>query len=424
MRNERNAGRKKRITDSQIEEINRRHYSGESISKLAMEYGITKQGLSKRLKEYNYVPVRLEYYVDGDLCSLIEADFHKEKVHVINYTIELSKTAFGYKLTPEWNEFLDFIEENYLWSRGINKGDDSFLLIDKTFDSSLKDITTKCDRKKIELLTDRCEDIPEFRIRREDVLLYRSDTDGYQMKALTSDRKKFIKSQAVMAGIKMRDHKVEVIATEICRQLGIPCVVQRLCRFVYGENEYGGVYSDNFELDGYIFISFESLLEKKHISSNDGEFIKLDAISKLKWCAAKLSDISKLEIETTEKYMLDLAVLDCLIGNVDRHTRNFGLFYNVQKDIFEIPLVFDCGMGLFEHDNYRDRYSSFEAAMNNVYVSPYGVDPFEMLVMLDREYKLRSIYKGVETIDYGNLLDTPYALEYERRMNELWQRLG
>ena len=79
--------------------------------------------------------------------------------------------------------------------------------------------------------------------------------------------------------------------------------------------------------------------------------------------------------------MLNLAVLDCLVGNVDRHTRNFGLFYNSSTGKYEIPLIFDNGMGLFEHDYYRDNYRNYEEAMNNVYVSPYGEDPFELAML-------------------------------------------
>ena len=55
--------------------------------------------------------------------------------------------------------------------------------------------------------------------------------------------------------------------------------------------------------------------------------------------------------------MLNLAILDCLVGNCDRHTRNFGVFFNSSKGEFSIAPVFDSGMGLFEHDYYRDKYS-------------------------------------------------------------------
>ena len=122
--------------------------------------------------------------------------------------------------------------------------------------------------------------------------------------------------------------------------------------------------------------------------------------------------------------MLDLAVLDCLIGNVDRHTRNFGLFYNVNTCRFEIPPVFDNGMGLFEHDYYRDMYADFEEAMRTVYVSPYGEDPFELLEILNREYGLKSVYPGIVEPEYEDILHTPLALEYMERMRAAWQKLG
>ena len=121
--------------------------------------------------------------------------------------------------------------------------------------------------------------------------------------------------------------------------------------------------------------------------------------------------------------MLNLGVLDCLVGNVDRHTRNFGLFYNSFTGKYEIPLIFDNGMGLFEHDYYRDNYRNYEEAMNNVYVSPYGEDPFELLLMLNKEFHIKEVYTGVKDIRYLDILNTPFALEYERRMRSLWQKL-
>ncbi len=81
-------------------------------------------------------------------------------------------------------------------------------------------------------------------------------------------------------------------------------------------------------------------------------------------------------------------------------------------------------MGLFENDPYRDEYRTFEEAMNHVYVAPYGEDPFDMLELLDKEYGLRSIYGNKEGFKYGDVLKTEFALEYEKRMNELWQRSG
>ena len=76
-------------------------------------------------------------------------------------------------------------------------------------------------------------------------------------------------------------------------------------------------------------------------------------------------------------------------------------------------------MGLFEHDYYRDEYKSFDEAMNNVYVAPYGEDPFDFLQELNKQFHLKEVYATRE-ITYPNILNTPFALEYERRMQLLW----
>ena len=89
---------------------------------------------------------------------------------------------------------------------------------------------------------------------------------------------------------------------------------------------------------------------------------------------------------------------------------------------YSIPPVFDNGMGLFEHDYYRDEYKTFDEAMNNVYVAPYGEDPFEFLEELNRHFHLKDIYSPSE-INYPDTLHTPFALEYERRMHDLWLKL-
>ncbi len=423
MKNERGAGRKPKLSGEELAELCRRRKAGESVSALASEAGISRQALYKHFKDTGYSPVRIDYLVGDELCTVIEADFRRERLNVINYAKELSKQAFGYEQAPGWDKFIGFLEDHFFKACGV-KGENSFLLCDGGETFSLGDLKEYDVTHRLKINCTGSGKVPVFRISRRELILNRSDTDGYQMKALVSDRRMFVKAQAVIGGTAMRDWAVELIACGICRQLGISCVEQRPCRVIYAGRTLDGVCSANFELDGNSFISFESLLEQNNRSTNDEAFVRMNAVEKLKWCAGQLSDTGNISREKTEKYMLDLAVLDCLLGNVDRHTRNFGLFYNSYSGEFSIPPVFDNGMGLFEHDNYRDRYDSFEAAMNNVYVSPYGEDPFDMLVLLDREYGLKSLYPGVEEPDYGDILNTAFAIEYMERMKAAWRKLG
>jgi len=413
MSNERNAGRKPKISNTDLQNIISRHENGESIASLAAEYGVSRQALHKRIKEHETLPDTINWMVDGECVTSMEIDWQHHVLTIINYVVRLSKLPFGFNNNPSWQDFIRLLEAKYLQQMGVD-GPGTFFMTDgeKTFSP-----------KSIRELEIKSKSIPEFAFTKKDILLTRTDTDGFQMKALSNERRLFVKSQAIMSGLYMRDWAVEIIASDIARQFGIPCVEQQHCLFAYGGRKFDGVYSDNFELDGYTFLSFESLLESRHISTKDDAFIKMNAIEKLKWCAMQLSDIGDLPYSDAEKYMLDLAVLDCLVGNVDRHTRNFGLFYNSLTGKHEIPLIFDNGMGLFEHDYYRDNYKTYDEAMNAVYVAPYGEDPFDLLLALHKEFNLRKIYSGVTKINYLDTLTSPFALEYERRMNDLWQKL-
>ena len=414
MSNERNAGRKPKITDDQLNKIISRHESGESLSALADEFGISRQALHKRIKESQEKPVTINWVVDDQPVSTITVDVRRQALTLANYAIQFSKLPFGFNSNPTWQEFVRLLEEKYLISVGVDEPG-VFLFTDgeKTFNPS----------QISELQIESDDSIPEFAFTKKDILLTRTDTDGFQMKALTSDHRYFVKSQAIMAGIHMQDWAVEIIASDIAKQLGIPCVQQKHCIFAYGGRKFDAVYSQNFELDGFTFLSFESLLETANLSTKEDYFYKLNAIEKLKWCASQLSKIGDIPYESAEKYMIDLAVIDCFVGNVDRHTRNFGLFFNSLTGEYTVPPVFDNGMGLFEHDYYRDNYRNYEEAMNNVYVAPYGEDPFDLLAELNKEFRLKELYKDVKQITYLDTLNTQFAREYERRMSELWQKL-
>ena len=413
MSNERNAGRKPKITEEQLSEIKERYDKGESLSKLAVEYGISRQALHKRLQAKEVHPVKINWIEDGELITTMEADFKKRSVAIINYAVEISKLPFGFNNNPTWQQFVRALEEKYLKDKGVDSPG-TYLLTDGEKSFSLDEISglSVKDNSKI----------PTFEFQKKDIILSRTDTDGFQMKALSNDRKFFIKSQAVISGTSMQDWAVEIIASDIANQLGIPCVQQNHCKFAFNNRVWDGVYSTNFEMDGYTFLSFESLIGTKQLSTKDDAFIQLSSIEKLTWCASQISSICDIDYKNAEKYMLDLAVIDCLVGNVDRHTRNYGVFYNSNKSEYSIPLVFDNGMGLFEHDYYRDNYKTYDEAMNNVYVSPYGEDPFDFLQELNKNYHLKLIY-GVKDIRYLDILKTPFAKEYERRMQELWQKL-
>lgn len=248
-------------------------------------------------------------------------------------------------------------------------------------------------------------------------LMYRSSTDGYQPKFFTKDRKMFIKAQANLSGVLMEDWKVEILASTICEQWQIPHVKQAPCKVVTKSGELNAVESRNFEQDGKTFQSFRSLLDYHYLSMRDDNFIKLNAAEKLKWCADKLSNLCGLEHKACETYMLDLALLDIIVGNVDRHSKNYGVFFDTIHSRYEIALIFDNGMGLFENDYYRDNYKTYEDAMHNVYVSPYGEDPFDLIEILSNDFDLSKYNVASLKID-ESYVPSEYAKRYLYEIRE------
>lgn len=411
------------LSEAQVAEIRRRVEDGESVGALAKEHGISRQALYRKLKGSSLpAECQMDYMADGRLCTRIIIDRRTRALRIVNYAAEISRRAFGAIQNPSMEDLQAFLDDYFLKANRVDAYDEFFLTDEKGKIDILGSVAPESGADGRSIVVRNEDAVPRFYFSKKDRVLRRTDTDGFQMKAITADRRFFVKSQAVISGVRLRDWAVEIIGSDLCGQLSIPCVKQRHARFVYEGKPYDGVYSENFELDGYAFFSFDRLLSRHGWSTMEEEFIALDAVAKLKWCAKKLAEAGNLNGSDTEKYMLDLAVIDCLLGNTDRHDKNYGLFYNVNTQRFEIPLIFDNGMGLFENDHYRDEYRTFEEAMHNVYVAPYGEDPFDMLALLDEEYDLRRIYPALTDIHYPDVLQTPFALEYERRILNLWQK--
>ena len=231
----------------------------------------------------------------------------------------------------------------------------------------------------------------------------RTGSEGYQAKYYADNRKHFIKTQASLSGVLMNDWQVEIIASKLCKLLNIYSVEQHHCKVRNNNRILDAVVSNNFEQEYKELISFETLINKFDGSStNESKFIKMSSFEKLNYCASMIAKITNINIKYTFKYMLDLAIIDILVGNVDRHTRNFGVFWDSFHCKYTIARVFDNGMGLFENDYYRDSYKCLDDRMRSTYVAPYGEDPFDMLEILKKNININKIYnfEKIKTSDY------------------------
>lgn len=144
--NVRNAGRKRALSNEQIEQVIERHNSGETVTKLAKDYCISRQTLSSLINRYgedvlveidkadsqrflcrslsywskinaditetptDYL-LRMDYMNKDTLCTAILVDYKNERIAIKNYTDKLPLRAFGIKVCPDWEDFNDFLKD-------------------------------------------------------------------------------------------------------------------------------------------------------------------------------------------------------------------------------------------------------------------------------------------------------------------------
>lgn len=132
----------------------------------------------------------------------------------------------------------------------------------------------------------------------------------------------------------------EYIGSKIFELLGINTQKVRLGYYIQDTRKFYVCACEDFTTENTKLIEFEKLEN----ASLDSEGEKKD-----------LSDIKhiielntyNIDKEFFEKFFWDMFIVDCLIGNTDRHNGNFGFIKNIQTEELTLAPVYDCGSCLF-----------------------------------------------------------------------------
>lgn len=115
MKNPRGAGRKKRFADSDVQNMKRLSAAGMDIQDIAMQYGTTRQTVSRYLhSEPDPKPgytMRLTYMFRRTPCTIIDVDFLNQRIAIQNQTDDLLHRAFGILENPTWEDFEIFLKD-------------------------------------------------------------------------------------------------------------------------------------------------------------------------------------------------------------------------------------------------------------------------------------------------------------------------
>ena len=114
-KNARNAGRKKKFTAEEINEIRKLLDNGMTINEIAKRYGTSRQIISKYIHasappEDGYT-LRMTYMYRRKPCTIIDVDFLNRRIKIENRTDDMLHRAFGVIEEPTWEDFEYFLQE-------------------------------------------------------------------------------------------------------------------------------------------------------------------------------------------------------------------------------------------------------------------------------------------------------------------------
>lgn len=219
-----------------------------------------------------------------------------------------------------------------------------------------------------------------------------SSSKGAQRKWLSGDKKFLIKEQFYYQLRYWNDDLVEVIASSIGKQLHINCMEQWLGNISGQDCSFSYYWGDKK------FIPFGRLEHYRGIEEIS------DVVDKIKYTVELLNDNTHLDFT---QYLADMTVLDFLVGNEDRHLFNFGALYNGMD--YEVPALFDFGLGLFEHDVYY-KSLTFEQCLAKMSKKPFhdwdkALNYFAAIAVLPEATEVKISKKLLP-----NLLAEPYLV--------------
>ena len=106
-------GRKKSLTEKDIDNAIKMQGRGMSTKKIAEHFGVSRQTISKYLNKplTGFYVMRLDFMYKQKVCTEIYVDFEHKQIKIINRTNDIMKRAFGVNENPTWEDFESFLEE-------------------------------------------------------------------------------------------------------------------------------------------------------------------------------------------------------------------------------------------------------------------------------------------------------------------------
>lgn len=230
----------------------------------------------------------------------------------------------------------------------------------------------------------------------EDLIEFNSTSSkGNQRKWKSCNGKFYVKEQLFENNVYCSDNKVEVIASDILKQLQVPYSFADyyLCSIKDKNDKItSGCVSANFVPDGYELITLYRILEKKGIS--------WESMLSVKDCWKYICDIMQdISGADCKNYLATLFLCDYLVLNTDRHLNNIAFLRNINSLELQPSPMFDFGRGLLECD--AELYDMpVTKAVDKTRLRPFGFRAVKVIDVILSDVDILSKYNKV--IDITN----------------------
>lgn len=188
---------------------------------------------------------------------------------------------------------------------------------------------------------------------------------GNQEKWYIPEEGLIVKAPFYYEGQYWKDFLVEVVASSLGKQLGFNVAEQYVCRIIDGDREMFGVASVSALKAQEDYTTFYRLL-----SGASDSLRELHSSNPWEMFQGIYHAYQETTGVDTLRYLFEMLVLDCLIGNEDRHMNNFGIGYSHVTHKSFTPQLFDFGLGLFETSKVFQT-QSWDTVLQYMSLKPY-----------------------------------------------------
>lgn len=215
----------------------------------------------------------------------------------------------------------------------------------------------------------------------------------------------------------------EYVTCNIIKTLGLNIQDTILGVYDLNGNKKIVVACKDFTSTGNVFKQFAELKNSQIESSKNGYGTELDEV---------IETIENQTIYDSNKlkdFFWDMFIVDCLVGNFDRHNGNWGFLINENLKKIDIAPIYDCASCLYPQlsdERIAEIINNEEEMEARIYVFPTSalkvnnkkINYFEFISKLENEdcnKALLRIYPKIDFIKINNIIDETPAISDIRK---------